>query len=63
MFYRIIVLSYRTIHPENIAQFRIFYHTLSDGLQRARAREKTKGDIFDEDDISIKAGKVGAIYS
>ena len=26
------VLSYRTIYPENIAQFLIFYRTLSDGL-------------------------------
>ena len=30
--YRIIVLSYHTIYPKNIAQFLIFYHTLSDGL-------------------------------
>ena len=30
--YRIIVLSYRTIYLENIAQFLIFYFTLSDGL-------------------------------
>ena len=30
--YAIIILSYRTIYPENIAQFRIFYRTLSDGL-------------------------------
>ena len=26
------VLSYRTIYPKNIAQFLIFYRTLSDGL-------------------------------
>ena len=26
------VLSYRTIYPQNIAQFLIFYRTLSDGL-------------------------------
>ena len=30
--YCIIVLSYHTIYPENIAQFLIFYHILSDGL-------------------------------
>ena len=30
--YCIIVLSYHGIYPENIAQFLIFYRTLSDGL-------------------------------
>ena len=27
------VLSYRTIYPQNIAQFLIFYRTLSDGFK------------------------------
>ena len=30
--YLVIVLSYRTSYPENIAQFFIFYGTLSDSL-------------------------------
>ena len=32
MIYRTIVLFYRTIYPENIAQFLIFYRTRSCGL-------------------------------
>ena len=36
--YHVIVLSYCTIYPENIAQFLIFYHTLSDGLVRGEGR-------------------------
>ena len=31
-------LSYHTIYPKNIAQFLIFYHTLSDGLTRLERR-------------------------
>ena len=43
--YLAIVLSYRTIYPENIAQFLLFYGTLSDSLYRARKKKNLNSSL------------------